>query len=419
MKKLQKITFSFTYIWLLSWSINLFGSSTDIAIVGGVIIIIMNLLLKKNITTHYLKNILLLFLFGASYSIILNIHKNSSYIYIVRESIIPVILYSVGYLSYSTNISSTQNENVYIKSIRTIASGLFIYAMLNIIVHLNNYGQIVLSNRLILDIWSGGLIQATAQGSKLILFVSLLISMLVSNMKMSKIGKLLIVLGAISGIIASLIMANRSIFVIIVFSFVMSLVYSTYLYSNDVRKTIKIILYILLLFLVAFFVYENNLFDLKTSIEQSNLVRRLSQVSDGLIDNNPRIKAWLDTLNDLFVYPLGGEKANIGTISSPHNLWFDVGYTTGIIPFFLLCLVTLQYAKYLISLTNLKTITKETKIYIFSLSISLCINMFIEPVLDGHYYLYMTFIFQLGLMHGLLYNRKNAEIINEGIYNDK
>lgn len=387
--------------WIALWCINFLGAGTDIALLGGIILVIIFFIKNVKVSQRYIYISFLLLIFGLFYSIILNYHENLSMARGLREVVLPVVLYSVGYL---VSKNDTSRSELLTAVIIVSSFSLFLYGILNFIFHINIYGDVSINNRLIYDIWSGNLIQATAQGSKLILITSLIVPIYLNPRSFKKSVKLVIVVSAFLSFWATLVMANRSLFIIFLLVLVTTVLYSMYL---DGKRVSKIILHLVSFFIISlsiFLIYQNNIFGINDIIETSNLAMRLNIATQDSLASNSRFSAWEITLKNLGNFPFGGSNAPI-SISSPHNLWLDIAYTTGAIPFILFIIITAIYIRYFHNILNLN-IKKSFKLLFYSFNAALFANLLIEPILSGHYYLFMIFILSLGVWCGFLEKMK-------------
>src|SRR5699024_6085483 len=131
-----------------------------------------------------------------------------------------------------------------------------------------------------------------------------------------------------------------------------------------------LLLYLLSIFMLAFFfyvIYQNNLFEIKNTIDNSNLVMRSSIVTRDSLSNNSRFDAWQITVKSLATYPFGGSKVPI-RLSSTHYLWLDIAYTTGLIPFVIFIYITFIYINVIYKLLNLN-IKNSSKLLLFAFNI--------------------------------------------------
>ena len=385
------------------------GEGTNIALIGGIILAFLYMSLgRKTLSPKFIIVFYIIIIFGVAYSIILNNHEDLSIFRGYRELFLPAVLYTVGYLSIKSKTFSLMNISLYKNVFLVISISLFIYAFLNLFFHLNYYGDVKLYNRSIYDIWNGGLLEATAQGSKLTLISVMIVPLLLSWNSFKPPLRLVLLFCIVISVISTLIMANRSLFAIIGVTFFAGLLLYFKLNSNKLGKNIKAIGIVTIVALSIPLLYYFDIMGVRSFYESSSFNQRLDEVNGGTFQNNPRFEAWSKTLLGILQFPMGGSQVSIG-LTYAHNLWLDVAYKTGIIPFVLLLLLTVLYIFYLMKLLYNNYISIGMKVFIFSTSVGLILNLMIEPILEGHYYMFMIFIFQLGLMHGFVEGIKSVK----------
>ena len=101
---------------------------------------------------------------------------------------------------------------------------------------------------------------------------------------------------------------------------------------------------------------------------------------------------------------------NLLTNSYVHNLWLDVLYATGLIPFFFLIIYTFKSITNLIRLIIQKNTDVELKIFIFSIYTGFFLNFMVEPILEGVPYMFLSFCIINGMIRKQLdlYKQSNC-----------
>ena len=105
---------------------------------------------------------------------------------------------------------------------------------------------------------------------------------------------------------------------------------------------------------------------------------------------------------------MGGYKTDIG-LNYAHNLWLDIGYAAGLIPFILFVLITLVF------MMDMRKIIKsrldlDTKVLIYTVSISLVLNFMVEPIIEGYFNLFLTFFILLGIITAYRTQMRNVQL---------
>ena len=84
---------------------------------------------------------------------------------------------------------------------------------------------------------------------------------------------------------------------------------------------------------------------------------------DGGIFNNIRFKVQRRALEQLFVYPMGGNMMDHLEQAHTHNAWLDMADIGGVIPFFAFVLYTILTIYEMIKLLLKKEISTGTKVF--------------------------------------------------------
>ena len=140
-------------------------------------------------------------------------------------------------------------------------------------------------------------------------------------------------------------------------------------------------------------VVTRNVFSFGEFVMGSTLVARFSDL--GLF-SDARFYAWRAALNGLLRYPLGGRQADIG-LNYAHNLWLDVGYVAGIIPFLLLVIFSWLLARSLGYLLRDRQTPDALKNFLIGIYVSVHLAFFVEPVLEGAFVSFSMFCFITGV----------------------
>lgn len=406
--KVLKVKYNYiVYLWFFLWSFNLFGYGTRYVFFGGFLLIIFFLFhgIKKPDKNVIALSIIIL-LFGITYSATINYFDTYSFFRGYREFLLPVILYWVGYIHIYNQETLAEAETVTTNSFIVLSISFTLYGLVNLYFHLKKYHQVLLIDRKIYDIWLDDLIAATAQGSKFTLIVSFLIILLLCFREFKLITKIILITSIILAFTASIIMANRSIFIVSLISFIVTSIFYIYYNKKSIKKITLFIASLVTLISLIIVLFLNNMFNMKNFYENSAFKRRMEIAGDDWLSENSRLRAWQLMVENLYYAPFGGSKIDIG-LTYAHNLWLDIAYKAGIIPLFFIIILTLVTLKYIINISSSDDFSQLTKLLIISISSSLFLSLFIEPVLEGHYALFMVFILLIGMMQGLQSYSKN------------
>jgi hypothetical protein len=248
--------------------------------------------------------------------------------------------------------------------------------------------------RVTIDIWSSNVVSATAINAFLAFGMSLgaVVFMKFNKDKTNRKIKIISFVCFVASVYSVVQLGNRTGFVIIITCLLVSYIYGGGLTKSKLRN----IFLAPILIIASYLFYKMNLFGIKDAWSSTYLSNRFesSELSD-----DPRIMAWKSAFQGLFEFPLGGKQTQM-LLGSPHNMWLDVGYEAGLIPFILLVIFTI------ISTVSLRKFNKLNhpkilKILVLCLFTSFYLTFFVEPVLIGLNGYFTIFCFMLGAIQRL------------------
>jgi hypothetical protein len=343
----------------------------------------------------------IIFFFSVSYLIVLGLYKpiglNTLYIYLVG----PIAAYIVGQIFISYSYKSLQS------TILIMTLGNFFHGILNIFYNIDTYGfsYFFSGQRLFLDIWTRDIYTATLQGTFYTLIASHLFYSLVIRKENLTISNLYIVMIGIA-ILISILMGNRTLLIIVMTVFIGSYLVYFWLEKKRVMK-MRLFIYLIGLISIIYLLYAVNIFGLKTIVEKSLFLQRLSN-SD--IKSNPRFTAYMLALRQMFVYPMGGYKMYLGGVSYAHNLWLDVLYATGIIPFIFLILFSISVLINLYKVMKINALPISFRLLMFGIYAGYLLNFMVEPILEGVPQMFLSFCLISGMLSKFYVFQKNISI---------
>ena len=136
---------------------------------------------------------------------------------------------------------------------------------------------------------------------------------------------------------------------------------------------------------------------LKTSVGNAFLS---AMSRDGGILNNIRFKVHRRALEQIFIYPWGGNFMDHLEQAHAHNAWLDIADIGGVIPFFAFVIYTVYTVIDFIRLMFYKNIVIETKFIFLGLFIVYFIFFTIEPSLDWNVHFMTPWVFLHGIVRG-------------------
>lgn len=343
----------------------------------------------KGSTFQVTWDFLLIILFSLIYFLFIYNYNSVGLGSILTYLIGPISIFSIGFFI------TTYNKVFIIKSLYIMVISNFIYGLLNMFVYLKTYGSNSVV-RMIPDFWSGIEKTATLQGTYFTLSSSLLfIAILLMRDKSitKKIYSIILFMCFFSSIYFSFILGNRTLVITSLIIFILNV--KTYLLLNikDILLNLKIIFSVVFIGCLLYILFAVNYLGIKDFVINSNFYSRLNESS--LVDD-PRFDAFGKAINQMFIYPLGGYKMDLG-LSYAHNLWFDVLFATGIIPFFILVLISIR------NINNVLLIIFRSKdthfaLLLLSLLLGYLLNFMVEPILEGAPYLFLSYCLFVGMI---------------------
>lgn len=357
-------------------------------------------------------DLLLIWLFSLSYFILLTYHGRGGIGAMLIYMIGPVGSFFIGYCIVKSN-----NKFIF-KTVMAIVFGNFIHGFLNMTTYFRLYGftSSVIGARALPDIWREGVLTATLQGTYYTLMASLLFYAFLLIRKERKGLAIVIFFSVVFSLVATFIMGNRTLIAIILISFLSSMLLYSILMKRRKKEIHRVIIFITIAFLGIAFIYSNNMFGIREFVEGSTWYMRINTMS---ASEDPRIALYQKAISQMFDFPFGGYKMNLVTNSYVHNLWLDVLYATGLIPFFFLIVYTFKSIKNLIRLIKQKNTDIEFKIFIFSIYTGFLLNFMVEPILEGVPYMFLSFCIINGMIRKQLDLYKQSNYLKYGDDSDE
>jgi len=310
------------------------------------------------------------------------------------------ILYFIFFYLFGRSIKYN-NERGLLLYLYMVIFGLSMFGILSVSYSVVVSGNINASGpRLSAVPWLDGSedLSATNVGCYLSLGIALAGMILV---KSSKSMKLLNVVFAMGAIYSSILLGNRTGIIIAAIS--IAIVYMLRLKENSVKKNMGLLLITISCLIALPFMYDMDILGIKEIWEGSSSYARFEQLD---LATDPRIDAWGEAFEGLFVNIFGGKETAL-SLYFAHNLWLDVGWRTGLLPFLLLVCFTFQTLQRFWVVYR-SDYSKYTKFIITVILVGFYLPFFVEPIIEGDLYLFTAFCFISGVISGMA--RKNKII---------
>lgn len=315
-------------------------------------------------------------------------------------SMIKPTIYLLAYLTgvnfFASQSKASNSSKLYIFCKVTIILSIapLVHFLINMLVNL----QLDL-NRSTIDVWTGEKLSATNQSALTCLAIGVLVSVLFINCTIvKKIGASLI-LGVL--IWYNFILAGRTIFVLMVTVFAMSVLFFLNK-QRDLRKKTKLLLYVFLGISVIVLIYENNMFRIQEYFGKSNFFLRFfgdyaySEITqDSRLDNKIYfIRNFLDAF-------WGGANIRESGAGYAHDIILDTYDEGGF-------LALIGMVAFLISTYSscIRFLWKSdapfyAKQLIFGVYVAVFLQFMIEPIIQGSPWLFALFSFISGMFFSL------------------
>lgn len=333
-------------------------------IVFVVLIVLASIITNRRFIFPKSKFFLVLILFEITFSIGAILNKD----FYITPAILPLLLYIAQF--YIVTISKKISSE---KMLASMAIGFSIHCLLNIVVNID------MTDRNLVDVWTGQVVAATSHALLLLFPLSFVTYALIfSQDRKYKFTAVIMLLIALA---FSLRIGTRSIIIIFGGVFLLSLL-SFFIKADNTTK-MKIIMKISAVTLMMATIIGFNLFGVRDIIEDSNFYNRFTASDTAWSDGN-RVQAFLSAPEILGQYPFGVERGDIkiGDINYIHNMWMDCWLQAGFAPAIILVIYFVMI--FWIIVKRRKQVQMNDRI-LYAIVFMFCsLSFSIEPILKGN-----------------------------------
>ena len=298
----------------------------------------------------------------------------------VLYSGIPVLAYLAGKMWCMQKSSLCIGKNTGKVMILTLTMGTFVCGLLEKYSRFFRFTEECYSGRYWFDFWDGGIRPATYY----MFYAMMTIGVVFWALYVRKKEKLLSCSYLLFIVIELAFFAwveTRTPFLVI--AIVLFIAFVIFLWINRREAYVKPLVSIIGICAIAgvaivAITWYFNLFNIQNSV--------IGQVlsHDGGIFGNVRFQAQRNAIMQLFMYPMGGKQMDIAGLKYVHNVWLDIAYTAGIIPFVFVAAYTIGTFVECVKLILSRDIPQEMKYLMTGIFIALHLNYSVEPVLDAN-----------------------------------
>lgn len=353
---------------------------------------IMTEVFNKKVLNTILNNIQfwVLLLFCVLYATIQLSYQFISINTFIEYLIYPLLLYIFGLVI----ITRIKNEKQIINYLYAVIIGFALFGTLAVYYSMQVYGAVGgLQMRVGIIPWTKDVeLSATGIGIYICLGIALSGLLFVKTNIYLKVLNALIFLPSLYSSVA---LANRTGLIIAVLSVI--LIFSIQMRLNSIKYNIKVAFLFMVQCFLLIFIFNKNAFNVKMMWLQSNAFERFTDMG---LANDPRFTAWGEAFKGVFTNPLGGKQTHLSLVYA-HNLWLDVGWTTGLFPFLLLVVFTIMTLKDYTKILRNDDLSLYFKYLITTMFGGFLITFMVEPVIEANILFFCAFCFVSGVIRSI------------------
>ena len=394
-KNVQTIFWAAVTVFLCCYFVMLFDFPNRITILIGSTICLLLWIKQKHFRLDL--NTCLLTVTIASYYIILY----GTRAFTMSLPYVGILMYVVGHYLSGEVKTKEQYEKFYMIFLFTLILGHSLHGILNAALFLD--GQLFEDDiRVWMDIW----MQITLPGTQQIVYFLPVLAMVFPAIvwfKKRKCANVLMILTAVFFIYISMASQTRTSVLILPLVFAAQVVLYIILEWKRVKKLLahkntKIVAGIVIVGSVtAVFILKDHPF-------VSSFIGIMGR--DGGIFNNIRFRLQRSALQQLVLYPMGGDRMYFMGYPYAHNAWLDMANEAGWIPFFSFVVYTFHVIYELIRWLMKKEISTERKIILAGIFGAFFLYYTVERAFDSSMHFMTPWFFINGLVHGEITEKK-------------
>ena len=391
----RTLTFGLVLLFLCCYFMRLFAFPNVLTVVIGAGLCLFLFIQQKKIRIDF--GICLLTLSMVSYYVIVNGVRGLFFMILY----IPLVLYVLAEYTVCGIGKDKAFEKKFTWLIFALVAGFAIYGVLNS--YMWYAGYVVPGTRRWQDFWTGEIVPGTQHTAYYLPVLAMFLPAVMYFKKRKLVNAVLILLTVFFGY-SSLATRSRMSVVIFVLVFCLQALLFVIFERERVKKMLSSkAIWVLggagLIALIA------GVLVVKDSPVVVAFIENMGK--GGGILNNVRFSAQRMALEQLFVYPMGGRRMELGR-EFCHNTWLDMANAGGLIPFISFALYTVYSVYELIRLLCQRSVTPETKIMLTGLYAAFFLYLSVEPALDASIHLVTPWIFVNGLVHGTITEKQKS-----------
>ncbi|WP_367298120.1 O-antigen ligase family protein [Loigolactobacillus coryniformis] len=372
---------------------------------------VIRLLMKKHFDRSFLFSMLCIVVANTVFSFTSLFYNDYTYGDLVLILLFPFAMYLVGYDSDYKALSNKEVLSLSFINIRLIFMALTFYILLSYMKTIYIYGNVenttvALMGRNILNFWNNTEISTTGMSTILAPCLGIFPLLFIKSKSLSIISKIVIAFSFLASSYVTMAMGSRTSILIIIVSGIVALLFLVIKKKHKVR-----ILTLSAIIAIIFFWIVNH----------SDLLV-LKRFSEGTGENDVRFTVWKYTLQNFTHLIVGGRTIILpNNVKFVHNMWLDILYDVGVVPFLfaiLFSILNLILILKLIKQDNVSILTKLTFLLIF---VSYSMSFMLEPVYNGWLPSFVLYCFFMGMAYKVYFlsKRNLKEVKREEGFHDK
>lgn len=340
-------------------------------------------LLKSNMKIYIPKGSFLLIVIGFSMLLF------SVYDFSITNIIKPFVYfftYVIGANIFNKFKSIRRDEHIFERLVLVIVFGAFTHLILNMIYNIGN--TFVYRNTF--DFWSKEELSATAQASFGAPAIAISMALLFSKVDMKK--KIMACILLIITLVYNLTLAGRTLILITAVVVILGLIIRIINSRNRISIIIKMIRNIIFILLIAYFVYNYNIFGFKDYIASSSLYNRFFGEAPAMeLNQDARMEYKILYIKYFSESIFGGSKLYTFTQHYAHDLLLDAYDSSGIFTLISLIILLIGSVIKCFKVLFLKQISQEFKFIVIFLYGTFFIIFCLEPIFAGYQWLFASY----------------------------
>ena len=395
----------FTYLWIILWACN-FLNLQNVYLGFGIVLACFFILKHKVMRGYSYMQLILIVFFSFAYATMVFFSESKGIMTTISYAILPPSAFLIGYHLIYKSKNKTKSI-LFLIDILSIT--MFIYASLNMVYLFKNGWSYNLRGTY--DIWTGQHVNSTNQGGYLFLTAIYLPLIYFCKTELSFKRRLLYLSMILLSIVYTLLLANRTYLVILLIEFILCYLLYFLKKKNKISFTLKTIFIIVGVLSLLIFLYNINFLGIQDFWKSTTFYTRMQYMGtkyDVTLRENDRFPTWITTLTTIPKYFWGGKPEGI-YLSYAHNMWLDIQWVGGAIPFLLIGLITLSFLKISKRIYSLCKSNTLMQIIIASYTLVIMLECAVEPIIEGYYYIFAIFFLMYGVLSSYYIDLKSSK----------